>query len=437
MSRKETTRENFTLITGASSGIGNEMAINCAKRGFNLLLISLPETSLKDISLNLSKEYGVKVHYLEINLNNLNSPKKVYEWCESNDYNVNMLINNVGMGGRDKFENLSLTMISTMINLNIYILSAITNLFIPMLKAQQKAYILNVSSTASYFNIPNKIVYSATKAYVNTFTTSLRNELSHTNISVSLLCPGGSTHRVDLNVEKKLSSLFTSIIHETPKRIAEDGISGMLKNKKVILPGLVSKFYVFTSFILPSSLADQIVRKLFHSSNENEPSAQKFRTPYYKMAEFAAWLLVLFIGFKLYNMNSNRIDAEGTGQTDLNPARLVQYESFSAVTPIDKMRFAFLNNNDCKIYVYNRMGSKIERAIPYGDKGHFNGLAYKKGYFYLLRHDGFILSVPEKSSDAYDIATYDIPPDVSNYISRLYPDLLNNRPLIDVVNTSN
>lgn len=203
MDKKETIKENFTLITGASAGIGKEMAVNCAKRGFNLLLISLPNTSLEAVSLSLSMEYGVKVHYFEIDLNSFNSPGEVYEWCMRNNYTVNMLINNVGMGGRSKFENLNLTTIHTLINLNIFVVSAITNLFIPMLKSQPKAYILNVSSTASYFNIPNKIVYAATKAYVNTFTTSLRNELSHTNISVSLLCPGGSTHIVDSEVEKK------------------------------------------------------------------------------------------------------------------------------------------------------------------------------------------------------------------------------------------
>ena len=279
MDKEETIKENFTLITGASAGIGKEMAVNCAKRGFNLLLISLPDTSLEDISLGLSKEYDIKVHYLEIDLNSSNSPEAVYNWCLRNNYTVNMLFNNVGMGGRNKFEELSLATIQMLITLNIFTVSAITNLFIPMLKRQPRAYILNVSSTASYFNIPNKIVYAATKAYVNTFTTSLRNELSHTNISVSLLCPGGSTHIVDAVVEKKLSGRFTNIIHETPERIARDGINGMLKNKKLILPGLLSKLYVFMSFIIPSSLADKIVKKLFQSSGESEPQLKKFGIP--------------------------------------------------------------------------------------------------------------------------------------------------------------
>ena len=262
--------KKFTLITGASHGIGREMAFVCAEKGFNLLLIALPDSNLAQLSDELRNKYAVEVDCLELDFDDLDSVTELYAWCISNSYDVNTLINNVGIGGRVEFSNLGLDEIQKLIRVNIYIVSAVTSLFLPMLRRQPKAYILNVSSTASYFNIPNKTVYAATKAYVNTFTTSLRNELKGSQISVSLLCPGGSTHRVDPEIEKKLNNYFTSLVHETPHSIAKKGIEGMLKEKKLILPGAVSKAYMIVSKLLPGFIKDSITRKIFRSSSDGK-----------------------------------------------------------------------------------------------------------------------------------------------------------------------
>jgi len=259
--------QKFTLITGASGGIGREMAFICAEKSFNLLLVALANSNLAELSEELRSKYAVEVNFLELDFSRIDAATDLYEWCVQNNYEVDMLINNLGIGGKEKFKDIRLDEIRQMIQLNAYVMSAITNLFLPMLNRQPRAYILNVSSTASYFNIPNKIVYSATKAYVNTFTTSLRNELKNSHVSVSLLCHGGSTHRVDPEVEKKLNNYFTTLVHETPHAIAKAGIEGMLKNKKIILPGFPSKFYMVISRIIPGFLADKLVRKLFVPSS--------------------------------------------------------------------------------------------------------------------------------------------------------------------------
>jgi short-subunit dehydrogenase len=272
--------KKFTLITGASNGIGREMAFVCAEKGFNLLLVALADSNLAELSRELMDKYSVEVDFLEVDFGRNDAVTNLFDWCVDNNYEVNTLINNVGIGGKGEFSNLGLDEIQKMIHLNIYIVSAITNLFLPMLRRQPEAYILNVSSTASYFNIPNKTVYAATKAYVNTFTTSLRNELKGSPISVSLLCPGGSTHRVDPEVEKKLNNYFTALVHETPRSIAKVGIEGMMKKKKLILPGVTSKVYILVSKLLPGFMKDKLTRKLFSSS-----SAEKsFSKPVEKIA---------------------------------------------------------------------------------------------------------------------------------------------------------
>jgi short-subunit dehydrogenase len=268
--------KTFTLITGASGGIGKEMAIICAQRGFNLLLVALAESNLAELSEELRKTYSVEIDFLELDFGKPDAVTDLYDWCTRNNYEVDMLINNLGIGGRERFKNIGLGDIQKMIHLNTYIVSAVTNLFLPMLSRQPKAYILNVSSTAAYFNIPNKIVYSATKAYVNTFTTNLRSELKDTNISVSLLCPGGSTHRVDQEV-KRLNNYFKSLVHETPQAIAKDGINGMLKSKKLILPGFASKLYMILSKITPGFIRDRITNKLFTASPARKAYAKPRR----------------------------------------------------------------------------------------------------------------------------------------------------------------
>lgn len=286
----------YTLITGASAGIGKELAIVCAGKGYNLLLVSLPGSDLAGLAADLCKHYGIKVHYYELDLTVPGASRQLFEWCSSKGYLVDKLINNVGMGSRGKFEKQPLDNIQSMILLNTYVFTSITHLFIPLLKQHPKAYILNVSSTASFFNIPFKAVYSATKAFVNSFSTSLRNELANTNIRVSVLCPGGSMHKRDPQVESKINKKLSNIIHESPASIARAGIHGMLAEKRMILPGIVSKLYVFVSRLIPAGITDPIVRRIFAPATERGTShlVRKRKLTFWSLA-IAAWLVIILL----------------------------------------------------------------------------------------------------------------------------------------------
>lgn len=296
--------ERFTLITGAGAGIGKELAIVCAKKGFNLLLVSLPGCDLASLSVELSQRYAVKVHHLELDLLGPTAPEIVWEWCNTREYQVDKLINNAGVGGSRKFDDLQLAEIQSMILLNTYVFTSITKLFLPMLRQQPKAYILNLSSTASFFNIPYKAVYAATKAFVNTLTSSLRNELAGTNIVVSVLCPGGSRHKRDANVEMKISRWMSHIIHEHPESIARAGIKGMLAEKRMILPGIVAKSYVFMARLIPARLADPVIRRLFTPGNEKHSKrARRTRRVALWSVAIMACLLVLY--FALSNSSNS------------------------------------------------------------------------------------------------------------------------------------
>ena len=419
----------FTLITGASAGIGKELATACARRGFNILLVALPGSGLPELSKHLQQNFGVLVDYMECDLADPSSVQDIHQWCTGNGYEVDKLINNAGIGCSSPFEALSAKDIRAMIQLNASVLSTIINQFIPTLKKQERAYILNVSSTASFFNIPNKALYAATKAFVKVLTTSLRNELRSTNISLSVLCPGGSTHKVDAVVRSK-TSRFLNLLHEEPKTIAEAGVSGMLKEKRMIFPGWVTKIYVVTSKVLPVTFADFLVRTLFNAPQESSTPQRKKRALLRWSGATTTVALLLFITILFLDGNIPARQATGNGRTVWDAVRYLKSNpSVSTFTTLNN-DVAYVLSNDSYIYVYDPLRQQLEEKIPLHDKGKFKGLVYNNSFFYLLREDGYILILRKKNTE-YEITGYDVPLNTSDNLQGLYLDSANNRLLID------
>jgi short-subunit dehydrogenase len=419
----------YTLITGASAGIGKELATACAKRGFNILLVALPASGLPELSKHLQQNFGVLVEYIECDLANPSSVQDIHQWCTGNGYEVDKLINNAGIGCSSPFETLSTKDIQAMIQLNACVLSTIINQFIPILKKQERAYILNVGSTASYFNIPNKALYAATKAFVKVLTTSLRNELRDTNISLSVLCPGGSTHKVDAVVRSK-TSRFLNLLHEEPATIAEAGVSGMLKEKRMIFPGWVTKIYVVTCKVLPVTFLDFLVRTLFNQPQESSTPQKRKRALLRWTGATTTVALLLFITILFLDSNIPARQATGSARTLWDAVRYLKSNpSVSTFTTLNS-DVAYVLRNDRHVYVYDPQHQKLEAKIPIHDNGTFKGLVHNNGSFYLLREDGYILTIQKKNTE-YEITGYDVPLNTSDNLQGLYLDSANNRLLID------
>jgi uncharacterized protein len=225
----------FTLITGASEGIGRSLAYECAKRNFNVALVARSEDKLKEVSTDLTEKYGIKTVYYPIDISLSGSPEKIYEWSKKN-VGINILINNAGIGMFGKFEKLDLTEQLRMISLNIIGLVSLSHLFIKDMKKLDYSNILNVASIAAFYPLPYYSVYGATKAFVLSFTEALRYELRETNINVSCICPGDTKtnfFRKTGNFEKKIDNLMDSDI------LAKFAVDGLLNHKDVIFPGKV------------------------------------------------------------------------------------------------------------------------------------------------------------------------------------------------------
>jgi len=255
----------YALITGAGKGIGRALALQLAKKGYPVLLVARSADELQTLANEITATYQVQAQWLAVDLSESSAIEQVIKWCTDNSYSVSVLINNAGYGLWGSFENVDIDGQLNMISLNINALVKLTHVFIPILKQQSQAYILNVGSTAAYQAVPTLAVYSATKAFVLSFTRALRYELKDSVISVSCLSPGptdtGFAHRAGLDTFADLAAKFNMQADE----VAVIGLKGMFNKKAEIVPGLLNKLAVIGARHLPKALIEKIGGDLYKS----------------------------------------------------------------------------------------------------------------------------------------------------------------------------
>ena len=253
----------YTLITGSSNGIGLSMAHECAARKMNLAMVSLPGNLLPEIARTIAEKYDVDVKYLQIDLTELDAPEKVYIWCVDNNISVNFLINNAGMAGTIRFQAAPPEYSDKRILLNIRALTLLCSYFIPMLEKNRKSYILNVSSLSAFFSIPYKSVYSATKAFVLSFSKSLSTELKSMGISVSVVCPNGVETNKGTYARIEAHKNWGKWTKIESSELAKYSIEQTLKGKRVIIPKAINKALLVAGSLIPSSVQLTLLEKEF------------------------------------------------------------------------------------------------------------------------------------------------------------------------------
>ncbi|MGY5352919.1 SDR family NAD(P)-dependent oxidoreductase [Wenyingzhuangia sp. IMCC45533] len=247
------------LITGATSGIGKELAYIHAKRKGNLVLVARRYNLLHKIKLDIEKKYKVTVFIIQKDLTDATAAKEVYNELNVIGVKVDYLINNAGFGGIGKFYERQLEDELNMIQLNITALTSLTHIYLKEFIEKEEGKILNVSSTASLISGPMQAVYFATKAYVTSFSNALWQELKDTNITVTNLMPGAT--ETDFG---KISGMDkTSLFDDTasPKTVALAGYNAMMKGKLNVMAGLTfsQKILLKLSSIIPTKTALKMV----------------------------------------------------------------------------------------------------------------------------------------------------------------------------------
>ena len=244
-------KKAFVLITGGSEGIGKAIAIEFAKRQHDLVLVALPDKNLFDCAENIKTKYNVKVHTYPTDLMDKDAPKQLYEWCVEHGILVNILINNAGMGGTFIFEKTDIALFEKIVQLNIQPLISLSHLFIPGMKGLPKAYILNVGSIASFYPVPYKSIYAASKSFVYSFSMALKEELKTTSIKVSVLCPGPVPTNREVIARIEAQGRLGKLLKMSSDEVARIAVRGLLNGKTIIIPGMLNRFSLFVMKSLP------------------------------------------------------------------------------------------------------------------------------------------------------------------------------------------
>jgi hypothetical protein len=249
--------KHWALITGASSGIGLELARLFAAGGHNLVLAARNEQRLTTLAEEFRQAHGTETRVLPADLSCPGAASTIFQGvC---DLEIGVLVNNAGFGHYGEFAKTDLKAQTDLMQVNMTALVELTHLFLqPMLK-QNRGRILNVASVAAFQPGPTVNLYYASKAFVYSFSYALANELANTGITVTTLCPG--TTRTEFfdraNIHMKRPWPMTSA-----KTVAELGYRATMRGQRVAIPGLMNQIMARVSPCLPSRWTSAIVRKV-------------------------------------------------------------------------------------------------------------------------------------------------------------------------------
>jgi hypothetical protein len=254
--------KNTALITGASNGIGLELAKIHASKGGDLVLVARNKAKLDELKVALENQFKVSVYTIGKDLSAINSAQEVYEETSKQNILIDYLINNAGFGDFGMFSETNWDKELQMINLNITTLTLFTKLYLQDMVKRGSGKILNVASTASFQPGPTMAVYCATKAYVLSFTEAVSNEVSDKGITITALCPGATETGFQAAGAMEESNLFKGKKLPSAKNVAEYGYASMIKGKTVAIHGFMN--YILSNSIrfIPRATVLKVSRKI-------------------------------------------------------------------------------------------------------------------------------------------------------------------------------
>jgi short-subunit dehydrogenase len=248
------------LITGASSGIGLELARCFAADSGRLILVARNTAAMETLAEELRQAHRIEVLVLTADLSLPETPRRILAELSAQKISVDILVNNAGFGATASFAEIPLPRQLEMVQVNITALMELTGLFLPGMMQRQRGGILNVGSVAGFQPGPGMAVYYATKAFVLSFSEALAEELSGTGVTVSVLCPGPTESNFGSVARgKKIRPMKTSKM--TSEAVARNGHRAFRKGTITAVPGWPNKVFVFLNRILPRVLPRKIVKQ--------------------------------------------------------------------------------------------------------------------------------------------------------------------------------
>ncbi len=250
------------LITGASSGIGYELAKKFASQRSDLVLVARSENKLKTLATELSEKYGVQCHVFASDLSIPDQANKVHDFCKQNNITISYLVNNAGFGDYAPFHESKLNTQEEMINLNILALTKLTHLFVRDMVAKGSGGIMNIASTAAFMPGPYMSVYFATKAYVLSFSEALSAELSGTGVNVTVVCPGPTQSQFFVNASAEKSNLTKGRTMPSSEDVASYAYNSLMNKKVVSIHGFTNTLLATLVRFFPRPMVRAMVKKV-------------------------------------------------------------------------------------------------------------------------------------------------------------------------------
>lgn len=251
----------YALVTGASSGIGLELAHLLAERGYSLLLVARSRAALEKIADTVQKNHSVKAVAISLDLGTADAAEKLFEQTKS--YDVELLINNAGFGALGPFVEMSHENAKSMIQVNITTLTELTRLFLPSMLEKKRGRILNVASTAAFQPGPLMAVYYASKAYVLSFSEAIAEELRGTGVTVTALCPGPTTSGFQSRAKmESVRMVKTKSLLMDSKTVAEQGLKAMFEGRPLIITGFLNRAIAGSVKFTPRTWVTRMIRRI-------------------------------------------------------------------------------------------------------------------------------------------------------------------------------
>jgi short-subunit dehydrogenase len=267
MNPTHSNRQETTLITGASSGIGLALAREFAKHGHPLVIVAPVRSEIEDVAARLGREFGVAVHPIAKDLSQENAAAEIYDDLINSGISIEILANNAGLGQRGRFWETALDRDIEILRVNIEAAVRLTKRFLPPMVERRRGRILNTASIAGFQPGPLLAVYHASKAFVLSWSEALATELKDANTGVTLttLCPGP----VDTDFFTKADMTDTRVFQKGnvmgPQQVAEAAYEALMKGERVIVPGAMNKAMVLGGRMLPEAAQAKMNEKMYEN----------------------------------------------------------------------------------------------------------------------------------------------------------------------------
>src|SRR6476620_6577490 len=258
---------NTTLITGASSGIGEVFARKLAARGRNVLLVARSEEKLITLCNELGRSNSIRAQYVALDLSKAESAAQLFAEATKRGLSVDMLINNAGFGSMGEYSKLDLARELNMIDLNIKSLVELTHRFLQPMIARKQGAIVNVASTAAFQPVPFMATYAATKAFVLSFSEALWEENRANGVHVMALCPGVTETNF---FEAARGQKPPARVAQTPEEVVDTALRGLARGKSHVISGWTNFLMTQSERLAPRSLITRVAGRMMRSQQEKQ-----------------------------------------------------------------------------------------------------------------------------------------------------------------------